>query len=134
MLDTRITLTNNGVAHAVIYAPCYPWLAMELQTYIRRLTGASAPVGQGSGVQLVLGGPAVNPLAAQAEAQGVVVFDLEGEAFLIETAVLDGAPCLFLAGKDERATMYAVYEFLEQCGIVFHLTGDVIPEHKPTLI
>lgn len=134
MNDSCLTLVENGVVRAAISAPVeYAWLAEELRTHLRRLTGAELPIGEGDGARIVLGGPAVNPLAARAEALGVVSFALSGEAFLIESASLDGRPCLFLAGRDERATMYAVYEFLERCGIVFHLTGDVIPEIVPTL-
>jgi len=119
-------LVRNGVARGGIVlgpeAPAwYAWLANELQRYLRQLTGAELPLG-GPGVQVTLGGPAVSPAAARVEAAGLVHFaDLPDEGFVITSALLDGVPHLFLGGNDARATMYAVYEFLERCGIVFHL-------------
>jgi len=143
VLDERFCLIRDGVAHGAILSgsnasPFYSWIASEIQAYLRRLTGVEAPVRAGGegveGVRLVVGGPEVNPAAARAEGEGIVSFsELGEEGFLVKSALLDGAPHVFIGGLTERATMYAAYEFLEQCGVVFHLTGDIIPEPKSEL-
>jgi len=139
--SSRFQLIHAGVAQGAIVlgagcSPFYSWVAEEIRTYLRRLTGAEMPavLDAGEGVRLVVGGPGVNPTAAKAEGEGIVSFaGLGDEGFLVKSALLDGIPHVFIGGHDERATMYAAYEFLEQCGIVFHLTGDVIPEVKHEL-
>jgi hypothetical protein len=40
---------------------------------------------------------------------------------------------LLAGGNDQTGTMYAAYELLERLGIVFQLTGDIIPQQKPDL-
>ena len=37
------------------------------------------------------------------------------------------------AGRDDAGTMYAAYELLERLGVVFQLTGDIVPERQATL-
>lgn len=141
--NEQFLLVRHGAARCAIVLepacpPFYAWLAEELRTYLRRLTGVEIPIvsiGDAvDGVRIVLGGPAVNPLAAQAEAWGIVTYtELAEEAFLIKSALIDNDPYLFIGGKGERGTMYAAYDFLERCGMVFHLTGDIIPEVKSEL-
>jgi len=139
--DERFRLIRNGVAHGAIVLGSggslfYTWVAEEIRTYLRRLTGVEVPVmtEAAEGARLVVGGPGVNPLAARAEGEGIVTFaDLGEEEFLIKSVLIDSIPHIFIGGNDERATMYAAYEFLERCGIVFHLTGDIIPEVKSEL-
>ncbi|MHB9108420.1 MAG: alpha-glucuronidase family glycosyl hydrolase [Armatimonadota bacterium] len=137
----RFQLIRAGAAQGAIVLtsdcpPFYAWVAQEIRAYLRRLTGAEVPLATetADGVRLVVGWPEVNPLAAKAEGEGIVSFsDLREEGFLVKSVLLDGMPHVFIGGNSERATMYAAYEFLEQCGIVFHLTGDIIPEVKSEL-
>ncbi|NQU09487.1 hypothetical protein HQ590_01740 [bacterium] len=119
-------------------SPLIHWVARDLQSYLQRLTGATVPVRPaaepGPGWRVVLGGPTINPLAARAESAGVVSFaDLAEEGFLLKSVMWDGIPYLFIGGRDDRATMYAAYDFLERSGVSFQLTGDVIPVPQPDL-
>ena len=118
--------------------PFYRWMAEELQRYLRLLSGADFPIttagSTATGTRILLGGPESNELVARAQGQGLVDFsNLKQDGFLLYTIELDGQPALVVAGNDEASTMYAAYDLLERLGIVFQITGDIIPEHKPNL-
>jgi hypothetical protein len=145
MQQVEARLTEQGRATAVILladqSPTfYQWVAGELQRYLRLLTGAELPIVLSSGdvpvgsTRLIVGGPSVHPVTRDAQAHGLVDFTgLKPDGFILRRLFLDGAPSLIIGGNDERATMYAAYALLEQLGLVFQLTGDVIPECAPTL-
>ncbi len=82
---------------------------------------------------LLVGGPEVNPLLSRAAEKGELNFPaLQPEGFLIKTLEIEGHPALVMSG-DEAGTLYAVYEWLEQQGIVFLLNDDIIPEPMASL-
>ena len=51
---------------------------------------------------------------------------------MLKRIELAGVPMLLAGGNDDSGTMYAVYELLERLGMVFQLTGDIIPQPSPT--
>ena len=118
----------------------YRWIASEVQRCVRLLSGADIPIinaGEKSllPAQLVLGGPQANELVLTAQQQKLVDFSgLKRDGFLLESVALGGKPSVILGGNDEASTMYAAYEFLGRLGLVFQLTGDVIPEQKRDLV
>jgi len=115
------------------------WVAGEVQRYVRQLCGAELLIATAESLPahqnlIVLGGPASNPLAAAAERKQLVRFaGLKPDGFVLKTAELDGRSAVLAGGNDEAATMYAAYELLERLGVVFQLTGDIIPQQKPDL-
>jgi hypothetical protein len=138
-------LTKKGQAQATIVvgqrATAFDrWVAGELQRYLKRLSGADLPVVTNDKLPadksplIVVGSPATNTLLAAAQAKGQVDFKgLKPEGLIIKTLDLDGHPAVLVGGNDEAGTMYAAYDFLERLGIVFQLTGDIIPEQKADL-
>jgi len=143
-IATGAFLARKGQAEAVIVigkesSASDRFVAEELQDYLQKLSQAELrivtddqlPVGH---PLIVLGGPQVNPLSAQAEKRQLVSFSgLKADGYILKTIELDGRPAVVAGGNDETGTMYAAYELLERLGIVFQITGDVIPEQKPDL-
>ncbi len=119
--------------------PFYRWVASEVQRYVRELSGAELPIVTANTLPphktlIVLGGPKINPLAASAEQEQLVRFaGLKPDGFVLRTVELEGIPAVIAGAGDEAGTMYAAYELLERLGIVFQLTGDIIPQKKPDL-
>ncbi len=138
-------LARGGVAEAAIVisqesGPFPRWVAGEVQRYVRALSGAELLIATTESVPsdkilIVLGGPTLNPLAAAAQEQQLVQFaGLKPDGFVIRTTELDGQPAVMVGGNDEAGTMYACYELLERLGVVFQLTGDIIPQQQPDLL
>ncbi|NUQ63428.1 MAG: hypothetical protein HUU20_13195, partial [Pirellulales bacterium] len=137
-------LANSGQPESVIVigrdpGPFHRWVADELRQHIRKLSGASLPIVTDDAVPpgkplILLGGPKSNPLVAAAEQEQLVRFaGLKPDGFVLRTIELEGRPVVVAAGNDEAGTMYAAYELLERLGIVFQLTGDIIPRQKRDL-
>lgn len=137
-------LVKGGQAQAVIVVgpdagDFHRWVAGEIQRYVKQLSGAELPLVTSDRLPpekplIAVGGPQTNPLVAAAEAQKrVSISDLKPDGFVLKTMELEGRPAIVVAGNDEPGTMYAAYELLERLGIVFQLTGDLIPQQKPDL-
>lgn len=137
-------LAKGGQAQAaIVIAPDASefarWLAGELQSHLKKLSGAELPIVATDKLPagkplIVLGGPKANPLAAAAEQKQLARFaGLKPDGFVLKRIELVGVPVLLAGGNDEPGTMYAAYELLERLGIVFQLTGDIIPQQKPDL-
>jgi hypothetical protein len=140
----EVWLAQAGKPQAVIHlggnaSQFLRWVAGELQGHLKQLSGAEFPVVVGDQLPhgkpvIALGGPNTNPLAAEAERAGGVRFaGLKPDGFVLKRVELNGTPLLVVGGNDETGTMYAAYELLERLGIVFQLTGDIIPQQKPDL-
>lgn len=83
---------------------------------------------------LIIGGPNANPVSAGAEEKKLVDFaHLKSEGFIVQTIDLEGKPAVVIGGQDEATTMYAAYQFLEGLGLVFQITGDILPKQRPEL-
>ena len=137
-------LVKGGQAQAVIVVSSdagdfHRWVAGEIQRYVKQLSGAELPIVTPSELPagkplLVVGEPQTHPLVAAAEAQKqVTLSDLKPDGFVLQSVEWEGRPAIVVAGRDEPGTMYAAYELLERLGIVFQLTGDIIPQQKPDL-
>jgi hypothetical protein len=118
------------------------YAAAELQHYLHILSGAELPIiseqqipSQPAGEGLFLiGGPSfrvTDPIAKQAKS--VSFGGLKPEGFVIKTGRLGNRPTIILGGNDDVSALYAVYELLEQLGITFEITKDIIPERRPDL-
>ena len=140
----RPVIASQGHPRAVIVlgeqpSPFYCWLGLELQRYLRQLSGTEMPITTSGDIPadtnlLVVGDPASHGLVRLfCNREDRHPGAMKPGGYLIAPATHAGRPALFLLGNDEQATMYAVYELLEQLGIVFQLTGDLIPEVKPEL-
>jgi hypothetical protein len=133
-------LVREGRARGAIVighssGPFHAWIAGELQRYLALLSGAEFPIVEGkapSGTNIVLGDPGANNIAASVAQREYGA--LRDGGFLLQTTVLDGHPALLVGGNDESSTMYAAYELLERLGLVFQITGDLIPQRKPDLL
>ena len=139
-------LARNGNSEAaIIIGPqsgeFTQWVAGELQRYIRQLSGAELPIltsdeisRAGGKAVLLLGNSENNPIIAASEKTRPLNFDtLKPDGFVLQSVELEGSPALVVGGKDEAGTMYAAYDLLERLGIVFQLTGDIIPDVKRDL-
>ena len=138
-------LAKGGRAEAVIVvgrdASSFDhWVAGEFQRYVQQLSGAQLPIFGSDKVPaqkplIIVGGPKSNPLAGEAQEKQLVTFaDLKPDGFVLKRIELAGVPMLLAGGNDDSGTMYAVYELLERLGMVFQLTGDIIPQPKPDLV
>jgi hypothetical protein len=137
-------LVRGGQAAAALVAGNHrdgfgAWLVEEFQAGLAKLSGARLPI---AGLALrpdqtpvvALGGPVQQPLSARAQAEGLADFaSLGPEGYLIRQVALAGRPTLLCGGNDDRGDLYAVYNLLEHLGLVFQLTGDVVPEARPDL-
>jgi hypothetical protein len=114
-------------------------IAGEMRCYLQQLTGAELRVvstdqAPADKPLLLLGGPRTNPLVAAAQKQELVDFaGLKPEGLVLKTIERGGQTAIVVGGNDDSGTMYACYEFLELMGIVFQLSGDIIPQRKPDL-
>ena len=121
------------------------FVADELQTHLARLCGGRLPVITDAelapGLEhdpaglILVGGPDANAAVQRLADEGAVDFTaLSAEGgYLLKTVALDGGAAIVAGGNDSTGTMYAAYELLEQLGLVFQLSNDVVPERKPTL-
>ncbi|MFH1919187.1 MAG: DUF4838 domain-containing protein [Planctomycetota bacterium] len=110
--DWAVAIASDGepFAHIVLPADSTPteeFAAAELQRYLLRISDAEVPiVGEGEGGE----GPRVliGRTAIGEQALNELVSD-DTDAFLVKRT----GDALVLAGRSQRATLYAVYDFLE---------------------
>ncbi|OQC11599.1 MAG: hypothetical protein BWX73_03493 [Lentisphaerae bacterium ADurb.Bin082] len=147
-LLAQVKLAENGQALAEIVVPAEsPWLlhcaAKELQTHLRKLSGAEFPLVEKSSGKLAI------CLGEKAAIEaGLSIDGLPEDGFLISVA----KNAIHIAGRDnpsrnplssfhlyydekERGTLLGVYQFLEKFGILWvgpHYTH--IPQQTPLLL
>lgn len=115
------------------------WMIEELQTGLGKLAGTHLPMVANDALPaeiplLALGGPGHNPLAAEVQRLGLADFTaLAPEGYLLRRVVIENRTALLCGGNDEAGDLYAVYALLEHLGLVFQLTGDVVPQRIPDL-
>jgi hypothetical protein len=133
-----LVIVADGNAAAGFYA----FVAHELQNYVAKLTGTtpeiinSSQLGQQAqdSILILVGGPNVNALTRAAVSGGLAGFhDLKPEGFVLKSTEVKGHPALIIGGNDEAGTMYAAYDWLERQGIVFQLSGEILPERPRAL-
>jgi hypothetical protein len=120
----------------------HQFAATELQRYLRALSGAEVsvvtddqratrPRGE---TAILLGGPEENSAVRDVTtAHWVDYANLKSDGIVIKAGLFKGRPTIIAGGANGVATMYAVYDLLEQLGIKFLLTGDIIPPPVATL-
>jgi hypothetical protein len=144
-MGAEALLAKGGRAEAVIVVGrdangFHQWVAKELQHYVQELSGAQLPILASDKLpsdkpRIVVGGPGSNPLAGAAQEKRLVDFaGLKPDGFVLKRIEMGGVPVLLAGGNDESGTMYAIYELLERLGVVFQLTGDIIPRQKAELL
>ncbi|SDE25356.1 Listeria/Bacterioides repeat-containing protein [Paenibacillus sp. UNCCL117] len=125
----KLVLVENGESRSTIimsqHATEYEKKAMqELKHYIRQISGAELPVAEDSaevqGTKIYIGGAAPDLDAAKAaiRAQGNEPdsFRLYVEEGVIQLAGLD---------DNDKGSLYAAYELLEQIGVRWFMPGDI---------
>jgi hypothetical protein len=121
----------------------YRFVGEELQKYVGKVAGTTPQIleadqlaQQGEKRNLILvGGPEVNPLVRDAVTAGSVSFQgLKAEGFVIKSTQVKGHATLIIGGNDEAGTMYGAYDWLERQGIVFQLSGDILPGQPRKLV
>jgi hypothetical protein len=108
------------------------YLGEELQHWFHLLSGKKLPVCEDSQVPNYSDYIAIGHGIIKAEVPEV--FPLESDAYVVKTTFDDGRNVVACFGKSETGTMYAVYELLEMLGVVFQMTGTIIPERKADLV
>src|SRR4051812_15528852 len=109
------------------------YAADQLCEYLGKLYGIkvrpTTSLPRSADLGLLLGSPGTNP--AVAAALGTAGWPkLSDQGLILKRARLDGKPVLVIGGGSPRATMWAVFELVEQWGVRYLLHGDVLPE-KP---
>ena len=138
-------LVENGIPRGAIHLDAaandvHRFVAEEIQRYVELLSGGRLPIvtepeAAPRGGSILVGGPGANEAVRGLVERGAVDagrLTADG-AYLLRSVDLDGRGCVVVAGRDGTGTMYAAYELLERLGVVFQLTGDIIPERKATL-
>jgi len=147
--ETRIVAHGKPVAAIVLgdnATVIERHAAEELAKYVKAMSGATLPIvtgdgGRGTGRErtaILIGRAETNPLIADLVQQGHVKLSADDpglDGFIIKTYAptlpRSHAPTLVLGGSMDRATLYAVYHFLERfCDVGFFWDGDYIPTRK----
>ncbi len=138
-------LVENGIPGGAIHLDAaaddfHRFVAREIQSYVELLTGARLPIvtepgAAPAGGLILVGGPQANDaVRALAERGALDPGGLTADgAYLLKSVEVDGRGCVVAAGRDDAGTMYAAYELLERLGVVFQLTGDIVPERTADL-
>jgi hypothetical protein len=142
-VGTAVPLALGGKAQAVIVlGPAAgegaKFAAAELQKDLKALTGADFQIATEADTAapalILIGGPDENPLVKRAAGAAVARFEgLKPDGFVLKTSRLDKRPVVVAGGNNDGATMYAVFELLQRLGVTFRLTGDILPEARPSL-
>ncbi|HEV2392967.1 MAG TPA: alpha-glucuronidase family glycosyl hydrolase [Verrucomicrobiae bacterium] len=141
-------LVSNGKSHGSILAGDNPGeltrrAVSELQRYIAKISGAQLPLlsqatvgAQPAGETLVvLGTAAQNEILSEMLQSGVVsTSGLKPEGYALKSVTWKGHPAMVIVGADEPGVLYGSYELLEQLGITFRLTGDIVPQRRDKLV
>ncbi len=97
-------------------APLIRLAVSELQRYVRLLFGFHPLVGERvTGPSVQVGGPVPAP-------------GLAAEEYRVEPRTVAGHEVVACLGGSPRATLWAVYELIEQWGVHYLIQGDVLPE------
>ena len=128
--------TSEGAGELVRLA------ASELQSYFRQLSQTEVPLARetrGLAIQpgttrILLGSAGQSHALEEISKAGLIdLRDLRSEGFVLKTITWEKAPTLVIAGADDAGVLYGAYELLEQSGITFRLTGDILPGVRPNL-
>ena len=107
------------------------YAAQQLCYYLKEVYGVTSQPSLASHTEahtsLIVGQPKTNP--AVVRALGSTSWpEISDQGIVLQPAQLDEKPALIIGGGSDRATLWAVYELVEQWGVRFLLSGDVFPE------
>lgn len=105
--------------------------AAELRSYLPRLTAEPLGRGEGEGTQIVLGTVAASP--ALQRFLPALPGDLAAQEILVRSGTLDGKPAVAVTGGSPATVLWAAYALLEQLGVVFEFSGEIIPRRVAEL-
>ena len=122
---------------ALVLSPNAPDLekfaANELKEYLEKLYGLQARVVASLEAAdqrfVVLGSPATNP-AVEAVLSSAPWPEVSDQGIVLKRLSKQGRTILVIGGGSPAATLWAVYDFVQLCGVRFLLEKDVLPE-KP---
>ena len=122
---------------ALVLSPNAPDLekfaANELKEYLEKLYGIQARVvaslEAADQLFVVLGSPATNP-AIEAVLSSAPWPEVSDQGIVLKRLSKQGRTILVIGGGSPAATLWAVYDFVQLCGVRFLLEKDVLPE-KP---
>ncbi len=128
----------DGKSLALVLSPKAPDLekfaASELKRYLDDLYGIQARIVASLGpveeISIVLGSPATNP-AVEAVLSSAPWPEVSDQGIVLKRVGRQGRPILLIGGGSPAATLWAVYDFVQLCGVRFLLEKDVLPE-KPS--
>ena len=136
-------LYQAGLAQAIITTGAKPTprtrhAARECARYFERLCGAAPRVRTATGklkpASIMVGRPDNHPgIAMLARDWRVSFAGLGRDDFVVRSVTIDGVPHIVAGGASDIGTLYAVYALLEELGVVFRISGDVIPRLRPDL-
>jgi len=121
----------------------YQFAVAELAKYLKILSGATVQIVSDSEIatttsqesMLIVGGVAANKAAKEtASALQLDFASLKTDGFLIKSGRMRNRAIVVIAGNDGLSTLYGVYEFIERLGVMFRLTGDILPEPRGQLV
>jgi hypothetical protein len=110
--------------------------AAELRRYLYHLTGRAMDVGPypdaGTAPVIAVGDRTSNPvIAALVEAGALPTVAPAPEGYVIRTTALEGArPVIAVLGGSPQGTLYGTYRLLEDYGVRFLLSRDVLPPRE----
>ncbi len=147
--ETRIVTSGNPVAVIVLGRDATPiehHAAEELAGYVKAMSGAVLRIVTDDGWRrevknketvILIGRTGTNPLIADLVRRGEVELSADypgSDGFIIKTlpqASDSSSHFLVMGGSTDRATLYAVYYFLERvCDVGFFWDGDYVPSRK----
>jgi len=110
------------------------YAAEELRKYLLQIHEIAASIvsrdaDSFDGPTIVLGDPSRHPALAD---EGLVASVPSVDGFSIRTSKLNPS-ILMITGDNGRGTLFGVYELVESWGVLFLLSGDVLPENPKPL-
>jgi hypothetical protein len=104
--------------------------AEELHKYLKRLFGISvdivSEVPESARAYFLIGSPYSNETISGIFQRGWP--NLSEEGFLLRSMTYKGSPSIIAGGNTPKATLWSVYELLEEYGVRYLLHEDIIPD------
>ncbi|MEN6519619.1 MAG: hypothetical protein ABFD46_00500 [Armatimonadota bacterium] len=125
----QLTIASNSRSKAVIAVPddakaCVKIAANDLQSYIKKISGALLPIEAQSKLKYA---PKIAYIVLATDTKNQSGQD----SFSIRTGTVKGCSAVYLTGNNDVSTMYAAYRFLEVLGVrFFHPEEEYIPSAK----
>lgn len=106
------------------------YAASELRRYLKILFG-DRPRGAPRGLRFLVGSPSTSPAVAQALRTKELPVSAKGYAGIPSS--LGGDPVFIVGGSAPAATLWAVYDLVEQWGVRYLIHRDILPD-RPVFV